>query len=132
MGKQAKTSLPHEFRQIRLELAREPGHPGGSNATGYDVIAPLDGSDRLSADIWRTHKDACRVRRFHEGEDDHVGHLARRPGGAWYFDYDESRAEDDETGHRLGDERFVLGEYVSVKDEHGRMHTYRVVSVRPL
>lgn len=125
-------SLPHEFRQIRLELAREPGHPEGSHATGYDLVAPLDADDRLSADVWRQHKDLCRVHRFREGEEDQVGRLARRPGGAWYFDYDENRASDDEAGHRLGDERFVLGEYVSVRDEHGHMHTYRVVSVREL
>lgn len=126
------TSLPHEFRQIRLELAREPGHPGGSNATGYDLIAPLDESDRLSAEIWRKHKDQCRVHRFREGENDEVGRLARKPGGAWYFDYDDGSPDDDETGYRLGAEQFVLGEYVSIADEDGHMHTYRVVSVREL
>jgi hypothetical protein len=126
------SSLPSEFRQIRLELAREPGHPGGSNATGYDLIAPLDQDDRLSPDVWRKHKEQCRVHRFREGEDDEVGRLSRRPGGAWYFDYDDSRPDDDEAGHRLGAERFVIGEYVSIRDEHGHMHTYRVVSVRPL
>lgn len=126
------TSLPPEFRQIRLELAREPGHPEGSNATGYDLVAPLDGERRLSADLWREHKDQCRVHRFHEGEDDLIGHLARKPGGAWYFDYDDATAKDDEDAYRLGSEQFVLGEYVSVRDEHGKMHTYRVVSVREL
>jgi hypothetical protein len=126
------TSLPHEFRQIRLELAREPGHPGGSKATGYELIAPLGADDRLAADVWHKHKDRCRVRRFHEREGDRVGVLARRPGGAWYFDYDDSGADDDEAGYRLGDERFVLGEYVSVADGEGEMHTYRVVSVRTL
>lgn len=125
-------SLPPEFRQIRLELAREPGHPGGSNATGYDLVAPLGPDDRLSADVWRKHKEKCRVHRFREGEDDQVGVLARRPGGAWFFDYDDSTAADDESGHRLGAERFVIGEYVSVADEHGRMHTYRVVAVREM
>ena len=126
------TSLPHEFRQIRLELAREPGHPGGSNATGYDLIAPLDGDDRLSADVWRKHKNQCRVHRFHEGENDKIGHLARKPGGTWYFDYDDEDADDDEMGYRLGSERFVIGEYVSIADEDGELHTYRVVSVRTI
>ncbi len=126
------SSLPHEFRHIRLELAREPGHPEGSSATGYDLVAPLDADDRLSADVWRKHKDECRVHRFREGEDDQVGRLARRPGGAWYFDYDDSRTDDDEAGHRLGAEQFRIGEYVSIADEDGDMHTYRVVSVREL
>jgi hypothetical protein len=124
-------SLPPEFRQIRLELAREPGHPEGSNATGYDLLAPLDRADRLSADIWRKHKEQCRVHRFREGEDDLVGHLARKPGGAWYFDYKGGDA-DDESAYHLGSEQFVTGEYISVRDERGKMHTYRVVSVRPV
>ena len=126
------TSFPSGFHQIRLELAREPGHPGGSNATGYDLIAPLDPESRLSPEAWRDHKDLCRVHRFREGEDDMVGRLARKPGGAWYFDYDDSTQDDDETAHRLGEERFMIGEYVSVRDENGDMHTYRVVSVREL
>jgi hypothetical protein len=124
------SSLPHEFRQIRLELAREPGHPEGSNASGYDLIAPLDQDSRLSPDVWRAHKDACRVHRFREDEDDRVGRLARRPGGSWYLDYDDARSDDDESAHRLGNERFLIGEYVSIADEDGTMHTYRVVSVR--
>jgi hypothetical protein len=126
------SSLPHEFRQIRLELAREPGHPGGSSATGYDLIAPLDEDSRLSAEVWRQHKDECRVHRFREGEDDVVGRLARKPGGWWYFDYDDSTTDDDEPAYRLSTERFLIGEYVSVQDEHGNMHTYRVVSVREM
>ena len=125
-------SLPPEFRQIRLELAREPGHPEGSRATGYDLVAPLDGAQRLSADIWRKHKEKCRVHRFREGENDLVGHLARKPGGAWYFDYAEGDDTDDESAYHLGSEQFVPGEYISIRDEHGKMHTYRVTTVRPV
>jgi hypothetical protein len=125
-------SLPPEFRQIRLELAREPGHPEGSSHTGYDLVAPLDHERRLSAEIWRKHKEQCRVHRFREGEDDMVGRLARKPGGAWYFDYDKDDDSDDENAFHLGSEHFVLGEYVSIRDEHGKMHTYRVVSVQPV
>jgi hypothetical protein len=126
------SSVPEQFRRIRLELAREPGHPEGSRATGYELVAPLDDEARLSPELRRKHRAQCRVRRFREGEDDMAGRLARRPGGAWYFDYDLARADDDEAAHRLGDERFVMGEYVSIRDEHGHMHTYRVVSVQPV
>jgi hypothetical protein len=124
--------LPEQFRRIRLELAREPGHPEGSRATGYDLVAPLGAEARISVELWRQYREQCRVRRFREGEDDLPGRLARRPGGDWYFDYDVGRSDDDEAGHRLGDERFVKGEYISIRDEHGHMHTYQVVSVAPL
>jgi hypothetical protein len=117
-----------DFHRVRLELAREPGHPDGSRNTGYELVAPLDREARLSPDLWKKHRDACTVRRFQEGEDDLNGRLGRKPGGAWYFDYDV----DDEAGYRLGAERFVPGEYISIADGLGRMHTYRVVSVQPL
>jgi hypothetical protein len=125
-------TLPPEFRTIRLQLAREPQHPQGSRKTGYELIAPLDSANRLSAELWRKHRDHCRVRRFHEGEEDRLGRLARHPGGSWYFDYDSARQSDNEAGYRLGNERFTPGEYVSIADDHGRMHTYQVVSVQPV
>jgi len=123
------SSYPAEFRRIRLELAREPGHPEGSRATGYEIIAPLDADRRLSPELWRKHRGLCHVRRFREGEDDVQGFLIRKPGGSWSIDYDPDSTGDDESGHRLGAEQFQLGEYVSIRDEHGQMHTYRVVSV---
>jgi hypothetical protein len=125
-------SLPPQFRRIRLELAREPGHPEGSRRIGYDLTAPLDEQNRLSPELWRQHRDHCRVRRFDEGHDDRHGLLSRRPGGSWYIDYDPERATDDQSGHRLGDERFVAGEYVSIADEHHKMRIYSIVTVEPL
>jgi hypothetical protein len=68
------------------------------------------------------------VRRFLKGNEDKVGRLRRKPGGTWYFDYAAGDA-DDEVGFHLGAERFVVGEYLSVK-RAGEMHTYRVVSVQ--
>ena len=123
--------LPAEFARIRLELAREPGHPEGDRQTGYEITAPLDLDGRLMPSLWRSHRDHCRVRHFLDGEDDRVGRLRRHPGGSWYFDYDRDRRDDDETGYRLSDEKFVVGEYVSIPDELHHMRTYRVVSVRP-
>lgn len=69
----------------------------------------------------------CRVRRFRDGENDLIGRLRRKPGGQWYFDYAEGD-EDDELGFRLGEERFVTGEYVSIGGQGG-MHTYQIARV---
>jgi hypothetical protein len=126
------SNLPSQFQRIRLELARESGHPEGSRTIGYELVAPLDRNQRLDAEMWHSHKDDCRVRRFRDGHDDSWGRLARRPGGSWYFDYDPNSSQDDEAGFRLKSERFTAGEYVSIADELGMMHTYRIVSVQPL
>lgn len=122
--------LPEKFRHVRLLLAREKGHPLGDRNEGYDLVVPLDAENRLDAAEWKAHQKACRVRRFRAGSEDLVGHLRRKPGGQWYFDYAEGEG-DNETGFRLGDERFVQGEYVSISRE-GTMHTYKVDFVAAL
>ncbi|MBB5751171.1 hypothetical protein [Prosthecomicrobium pneumaticum] len=122
------TTLPSSFRHIRLELARERGHPVGDPTHGYDLVAPLADDGTLDAETFRAHKAECRVRRFRPGEADAVGRLARRPGGQWFFDY-EAGEEDDETGFRLGEERFVVGEYVSIREDDDVMHTFQVITV---
>ena len=73
-------SLPAQFRQIRIELAREPGHPLGDSAFAYLFTAPLDGDDRIDAALWREHREACRVARLRPNGDQH-GHLVHRGGG---------------------------------------------------
>ncbi len=119
--------LTSKFRHIRLLLAREKGHPSGDREEGYDLLVPLDAAGRLDAAEWKAHQAACRVRRFRAGQDDRVGRLRRKPGGQWYFDYEEGD-RDDEIGFRLGEERFRTGEYVSVGGSDG-MHTYQVARV---
>lgn len=124
------TSLPSQFRQIRIELAREPGHPEGEPAVAYIIVAPLDPEDRIDPKLWRAHRDACRIARLHPDQEDSRGHLVHRQSGGWAFHYDTETRPDD-VGFRFGDERFIAGEYVSI-NEDGKMHTYRVASVSRL
>jgi hypothetical protein len=125
------TSLPLQFRQIRLDLAREPGHPEGDSDVGYIVIAPLAPDGRIDHESWKEHREACRVTRLRPDVNDDVGHLVHRPGSAWAFHYDDATNLPDEAGYHFADERFVPGEYVSI-NEGGTMHTYRVRSVSRL
>jgi hypothetical protein len=122
------THLPHSFRRIRLELAREHDHPLGSGAYGYDFLAPLLADGRIDPEAWRSFKEVCRAVRHRPGEDREIGHLVRRPGGSWAFRYTESA---DEAGYHFGEERFRAGEYVSVREDNGE-HTFKVTSVEPL
>ncbi len=123
--------LPQDFREIRLELAREKDHPAGARNFGYRFVAPLDVNGQIEPDQWARHREACRVVRFRPNEADEIGHLVRRPGGSWAFRYDVSGTDDDEAGFRFNAERFVIGEYVSVKEDEEN-HTFRVVSVEPV
>lgn len=122
------TSLPPHFRQFRIALAREPEHPHGDPEVAYIIIAPLDADDRIDTALWRQHREACRVVRQRPNEPDQHGHLVHRKGGGWTFHYECDGSAADEVGYHFANERFVVGEYVSL-NEGGRMHTYRVTTV---
>lgn len=118
------------MKQIRLELARDHDFPQGSNSRGYEFTAPLTPDDMIDVGTWSKLKDRCRVRRFWNGRPDEVGHLVRKPGGAWAFHYDVNGDEDDdETGYRFGHHAFRLGDYVSIKEHDDTLRTFRIVSV---
>jgi hypothetical protein len=123
------TSLPPCFRQIRLELAREAGHPGGAHGIAYVIIAPLDDDGHIDEELWRQHREACRVARLRPNAAIVHGHLVHRRGGSWAFQYDANIA--DEPGFHFSEECFTPGEYVSISEEGG-MHPFRVVSVARL
>jgi hypothetical protein len=120
------------LKHIRLELARDHDFPDGSAARGYEFVAPLDADGHLVADEWRTLRERCRVKRFWLHEPDALGHLVRRPGGSWAFDYDPSQTDDDEPGYRLDKHRLVPGEYVSFKEHDGKMRTFVVTAISDL
>ncbi len=124
------------LQRIILHLARSPEFPEGSAERGYDLVAPFDASGHLDAEEWRKHKTQCRVRRFWPGQSDRHGDLVHHAGGAkgatWKIHYAGRTAEDEETGIRLESHRFIENEYVSVRDEDGRLHTFKIEQVQPL
>ena len=125
------SSLPHGFRKIRLELAREHGHPEGDSRIAYTLVAPLDAASRIDLETWKDHREASRVVRERHGEPDQAGHIIRTHSGAWAFHYDAQGGKPDETGYRFADEKFAIGEYVSVV-ENEKPHVYKVISVGKL
>jgi hypothetical protein len=126
-------SLPHALKRIRLHLARSKAFPQGSSHHGYEFVAPINANGHIDPDLWRQHREHCRVRRFWNGEPEQVGRLLHKPGGAeharWVFDYDASRTDDDEAGYRFGGHAFAPGEYVSITEDDGDVHTFKVMSV---
>jgi hypothetical protein len=118
-----------ELKRIRLTMARTKAFPEGSQRHGYEFVAPLDATGHIDAVAWKTVRDQCHVRRFWGDEADDIGHLVHRPGGSWAFHYDVAGDEDDEAGYRFGAHTFNVGDYVSIKDEDGELHTFQVVAV---
>src|SRR5215475_3351578 len=72
--------LPHDFKRIRLDLARSKEFPNGSFRHGYEFVAPLDSTGHMDLKLWRQHRDHCRVRRFWDDEEEQVGLLVHKPG----------------------------------------------------
>ena len=118
-----------ELKRIRMTLARTKAFPEGSTRHGYEFVAPLDATGHIDAAAWKSVREMCNVRRFWGGEPDDIGHLVHRRGGSWAFHYDVAGDEDDEAGYRFGAHTFNMGDYVSIKDEDGDLHTLQVVAV---
>jgi hypothetical protein len=100
-------------------------------------IAPLDPEGHIDPILWKKYRDYCRVRRFWAGEEDEVGRLVHKPGGAeharWVFDYNHpDEDDDDEAGYKFGAHAFLPGEYVSISGQNGKLHTFIVVTVAPV
>jgi hypothetical protein len=125
-----------DLHRILLNLARSREFPDGSLRHGYDFIAPLDPQGHIDPVLWRKYRDYCRVRRFWEGEEDEIGRLVHKPGGAEHgrlvFAYNSDGNDDDEAGYKLGAHAFLPGEYVSISGQDGKLHTFRVVAVDPV
>lgn len=123
------------LQHITLHLARGADFPEGSAERGYELVAPLNASGHLDVEEWRSHRNQCYVTRFWLGEGDRHGalvHYGAALGGTWAIHYEGQTSSEDETGVRLGTHRFVKDEYVSIRDEEGRSHTFKIASVRPL
>ena len=128
-------TLPHEFKRIRLNLARSKEFPSGSERHGYEFVAPLDVRGHIDPQLWHKYRERCGVRRFW-GNDEETGRLVHKPGGAeharWVFQYGPMLQDDDEAGYRFGAHAFTPGEYVSIRDhDNDATHTFRVASVVP-
>lgn len=119
------------FQHIRLELARDADHPHGDGGSGYDLVAPLDSEGRLDLAALNAEPERCHVRRFVDDATVATGHLRHTTGDRWILDLDPGDTED-VTGFRLGEETFVLGEYVSLMTASGTQHTYAVKRLQPV
>jgi len=123
--------LPWSFRRIRLELALDRCPEDRTGAIGYVLVAPLTGDGRIDADLWLEYRAFCGVISFHAEEPNDVGHLFRAPRGTWAFRYNVTGKPTSEPTFHLGSDRFVIGDYASIRDEKGQ-HVFQVASIEPI
>lgn len=116
---------------IRLTLAREPDHPEGDPATGYDLVAAVDRDGRLDPAACKAAGARCHVRRFEGGETVAIGRLRHAGHHRWVLDLDPGE-QDDQIGFRFDDAAFLPGAYVSLTGHDGVQHTYSVAMFGPV
>src|SRR5262249_23695494 len=104
--------------------------PDGSGRHGYEFVLPLTSAGKLDRAAWSKAPELCTVHRFWEGEDDETGQLVQSGKGKWAFSYRDGE-EDDEPIHRFDEHVFKEGEYLSVREPDGEMHTFKIVLVQP-
>jgi len=126
------------LRKIRLVLARGSGRGEVDRSDGYEFQAPLNATGRIDLEAFKHARKTCWVHRIRDGDVVQHGLLAHHPGGrggaTWSFDYSGATfpANETEEGFRLADRAFVVGEYVSIRDEDdGELKTYQVSQVSP-
>ena len=133
------TKLPHEFKRIRLNLARSKQFPAGSDRHGYEFVAPLDADGHIDLAQWQKHRANCGVRRFWDGEEEY-GRLIHKPGGAehsrWVFHYGDAGATAGAMKTTRPDTASVPmrsgpANMSSIRGEDEELHTFQVVSVEP-
>ena len=124
------------LQHITLHLARSSEFPEGSAERGYEIVAPVDASSHLDPSEWRKFKTQCRVRRFSPEESDRLGVLLHHTGGSgvatWRLHYDGQARVYEEKGVHLETRRFAEGEYLSLRDEEGRLNTFKIDRMRPV
>ena len=106
-------------------MARSKEFPQGSSRHGYEFVAARQ---HIDAELWKQHRDHCRVRRFWEGEADERGFLIHRPSEQGWSSTTIRRRDDDESGYRFGDDPAGI----CISNEEGEMHTFRVVTLEPV
>ena len=126
---------PAQMFRITLQEARSRETPARDGASGYEFFAPLDAAGHIDLETWKKERARCFVHRLDHGAIAERGLLVHRAGGAggatWAFDYEAGTADDEEQGYRFASHAFEPGEYVSVRDGEGTLHTYRVSAIHP-
>ena len=111
-------SLPAQFRQIRIVLAREPGHPDGDDEVAYIFVAPVDAEGRIDPKALASASRGLPGRTATAATKQTslviLSMMRAARGGSTMT---TMPILPDEAGYHFADERFVVGEYVSINEQ---------------
>jgi len=124
--------MPSTMSLIRLELARELTDMAEAQSHAYDLHLPLSDAGRIDVAEWRRDPMRCQVVRTRPGEAATRSRILFVNGGTWALDFPNHNSRDDEVGFRLSSDMFLEGEYVSIREDDGRMHLFRIMQVHSL
>jgi hypothetical protein len=117
------------WKTIRLELGRTPGHPSGSPGRAYLIRLPLDETGRVDEAELSSRPRQATVRRFWPSEPDLSGLVERRDSG-WAFRW--NGCADEEKVSMLYLRPLQLGSEIIVTEPDGRRLPFRVACMRQL
>ena len=114
--------------RVVIHLGRNPdaGFPEGDRHQGYIIHAPVGVDGKLNADLWKAHKEHCKVVRYSSDDEKDADGLLVHKHDKWFIEYDEEREGPDEDLHRLGEHRLWVGDYVTIHEKNGKDLIYVV------
>jgi hypothetical protein len=128
-------TLSHTLKRIRLNLARSKECPSGSSRHGYELVAPLDQFGHIDPHLWQGIVISVGYSASGMARTSKLVVWSTKPEGAeharWLFGYLTETWMDEQSGYRFGAHKFSPGEYASIHDNSGGLHTFQVTSVQP-
>lgn len=116
------------WKTIRLELWRTPGHPSGSPGRAYLIRLPLDELGTVDEAELSSRPGQATVRRFWPCEPDRSGVVERTDSG-WAFRWNGCANEGPIS--MLDLRPLQLGTQITVTQADGRQLPFRVACMRP-
>lgn len=120
------------LQTISLVLAAGPGFPNGSPDHRYALTVQLDGSGRLTGDMWFADPRVWTATRHWPDDQERQGDIIFDPDHGWSLRFFPRPGEaGDAPLMALTHIADVLrpGEYLTVREPDGRDYSYRIVQV---
>lgn len=118
------------WHMIRLDLARSPAHPDGSQEHCYLLRLPLDEGGLIDATALAADPERATVLRSRPDEADCKGFVGRGANG-WVISYQPGEGED-EAFFRLESHPLRAGDYLTISDQAGEAQCFEVAFARVL